>query len=85
MQLYTHRLQSTPSDGILPKEVGNEVTFNPLMVMVELRVSQHDFFQFSPSDEMTVCKCDHDEVCRVLDNGYVEMKLSNSVSVAPFL
>ena len=41
--------------------------------------------QFSPSDEMTGHKCDHSEVSRVLDNGYVEMKLSNSVSVAPFL
>ena len=79
MQLYPQGLQSTP------KEVGDEVTFNPLMIAVVLRVSQHNFFQFSSPDEITGLKHDRGEVRRVLDNGDVEMKLSNGVSIAPLL
>ena len=82
MQLYPEGLQSTPSSGIQSKEVDNKVTFNPLMIMVVLRVFQCNFFQISPPDEATGHMHDHGEVRRVLDNGCVEMKLSNGISVA---
>ena len=62
VQLYPQGLQSTPNDGTQPKEVGDEVTFDPLMIAVVLRVSQHDFFQFSPPDEITGLKHDRGEV-----------------------
>ena len=83
VQLYPEGLQLTLSSGIQPKEVDNKVTFNPLMIMVVLRVFQCDFFQISPPDEVTGHMHDCGEVRRVLDNGCVEMKLSNGVSVAP--
>ena len=83
MQLYPQELQSAPNDGIRPKEVGDEVTFDPLSIVVVLRVSQHNVFQFSTPDEITGHKYDHGEVRRVLDNGDVEMKLFNSISVTP--
>ena len=83
MQLYSQELQSAPNDGIRPKEVGDEVTFNPLLIVVVLRVSQHNFFQFSMPDEITGRKYDHGEARRVLDNRNVEMKLFNGVSVTP--
>ena len=83
MQLYPQELQSAPNDDIRPKEAGDEVTFNPLSIVVVLRVSQHNVFQFSTPDEITGHKYDHGEVRRVLDNGDVEMKLFNGVSVTP--
>ena len=83
VQLYPEGLQSTPSGGIQPKEVDDKVTFDPLMITVVLRVFQRDFFQISPPDEATGRMHDRGEVRRVLDNGCVEMKLSNGVSVAP--
>ena len=83
VQLYPQELQSAPNDGIRPKEVGDEVTFDPLLIVVVLRVSQHDFSQFSMPDEITGRKYDRGEVRRVLDNRDVEMKLFNSVSVTP--
>ena len=85
MQLYPQGLQSTPNDGIQPKEVDDEATFDPSMITVVLRVSQHNFFQFSPPDKTTGHKHDGGEVRRVLDNGYMEMKLAHGVSVAPLL
>ena len=83
VQLYPQESQSAPNDGIRPKEAGDEVTFDPLSIVVVLRVSQHDFFQFSTPDEITGRKYDRGEVRRVLDNGDVEMKLFNGVSVTP--
>ena len=83
VQLYPEELQSTPCGGIQPKEVDDKVTFNPLMITVVLRVFQHDFFQILLPDEVTGHMHDHGEVRRVLDNGCVEMKLSNGISVAP--
>ena len=44
MQLYPKGLQSTLSSGIQPKGVDDKVTFDPLMIMVVLRVFQHNFF-----------------------------------------